>query len=167
LDYHELDRLGDRKFDYIISDFGGLNCTSNLAQALGSFSRLLNPGGKVTLMIMPRICPWELLMVLKGKFRTAFRRLKGKADARIEGEKFTCYYYSPAFVMKSLPGFRTITLRGICITVPPEFFSGFAEKYPVLFRLTKAIDRKISGIYPFNRWCDHFLITLTKTEVGE
>jgi ubiquinone/menaquinone biosynthesis C-methylase UbiE len=163
LSFEELDKLSGRKFDHIISDFGGLNCSPDLRRVLRSFDGLLNKGGKVTLMIMPRVCPWEMLMAIKGKFRTAFRRVGGSAPARIEGQSFTCYYYNPGYVIRALKrDFKVVTLRGICITVPPEFYLGFAERYPRAFAFLRKIDRAIGGFFPFNRLCDHYLITLEK-----
>ena len=73
--FHDISTI-NQKFDHIISNFGGLNCTDRLDLVLQQFSALLNPGGKVTLMIMPRICPWELVMLFKGDLKTAFRRFK-------------------------------------------------------------------------------------------
>jgi hypothetical protein len=77
--------------------------------------------------------------------------------------QFYCYYYTPAYVKRALKeNFDTISLKGICVTVPPEFFHGFTERRPRTFRRLKSIDKAISGIFPFTYCCDHFLITLEK-----
>lgn len=163
LSFEQLDSLNGRKFDHIISNFGGLNCSPELKSVLSRFGGLLNPGGTVTLMIMPRVCPWELAMAFKGKFKTAFRRIKGSARAKVEGESFTCYYYNPSYVIRALKKeFRLVSLKGVCITVPPEFYLGFAERYPRAFEILKRVDRSIGNSFPFNRMCDHFLVTLRK-----
>jgi len=105
----------------------------------------------------------ELLMALKGKFRTAFRRLKKSAPAHIEGVHFSCYYYNPGYVIKALKKeFDVVTLKGVCITVPPEFYQGFVERYPQWFARLKKTDAAIGTHFPFNRCCDHYLITLQK-----
>src|SRR5690606_25081810 len=44
LSYHDIDSLAPEKFDYIISNFGGLNCTDKLVSVLEKFSPLLNKG---------------------------------------------------------------------------------------------------------------------------
>ncbi len=161
--FHDLNKLNEGKFDHIISNFGGLNCTDDLPSVLRQFSSLLKPGGKVTLMIMPKICPWELLLILKGKFRTAFRRFKHGAPAHIEGVHFKCYYYNPGLIKKVLAkDFRMVALKGVCITVPPEFYQNFAERYPKFFETLKKIDQKIAGVFPFTWCCDHYVITLQK-----
>ena len=45
------DQLRGRRFDHIISGFGGLNCSPDLGSVLSRFSVLLNEGGRITLMI--------------------------------------------------------------------------------------------------------------------
>lgn len=161
--FHDIDTIRHASFDHIISNFGGLNCTGDLRDVLSKLAPLLSAHGKVTLMIMPVISPWELLMALKGKFRTAFRRLKKSAPAHIEGVHFSCYYYNPGYVINALKKeFDVITLKGVCITVPPEFYQGFVERYPKWFARLKKIDAAIGDHFPFNRCCDHYLITLQK-----
>lgn len=161
--YHELDKLNKKKFDYILSNFGGLNCTNQLNTVLSQFSSLLNEDGKITLALMPKICPWELIMVFKAKFKTAFRRWSKRTTAHIEGEYFYCYYYNPNYVINCLrKDFKLISLKGVFITVPPEFYHGFVERYPKLFFFLSWVDSKISKIFPFNYCCDHYIITLQK-----
>lgn len=163
LSFHDLHELRGQKFDHIVSSFGGLNCSPDLEKVLASFDELLVPGGKVTLVIMPRWCPWEWVMVVKGKFRTAFRRFSGKTIANVEGEKFMCYYYGPAFVKRALRAqFKTLRLTGLYITVPPEFYAGFVDRYPRLYGFLSRIDDRIGRWLPFNRLCDHYMITLEK-----
>ncbi len=56
-----LDTLRRRgPYDLIFSNFAGLNCTGELDKVLRSFAPLLNPGGQVTLVILPRFCLWEM-----------------------------------------------------------------------------------------------------------
>ncbi len=160
--FHDIHTIQD-KFDHIISNFGGLNCTDHLDKVLLQFSPLLNAGGKVTLMVMPKICPWELVMLFKGKFATAFRRFKKETPAHIEGVKFNCYYYNPNYITRNLKKeFNLLTLKGVFITVPPEFYLNFVERYPKLFKTLSKIDSAICKFFPFTYCCDHYLITLQK-----
>jgi len=161
--FHELSNLGGKKFDFILSGFGGLNCTDRLNKVLEQFSVLLNENGKITLAVMPKVCPWEILMLFKGKFKTAFRRFKKKTPAHIEGEHFFCYYYNPGYIIKTLKkDFKLIGLKGVFITVPPEFIHNFVIKHPKLFLFLSRIERKICSIFPFTQWCDYYIITLQK-----
>jgi ubiquinone/menaquinone biosynthesis C-methylase UbiE len=161
--FHDLYKIKNKNFDHIVSNFGGLNCTDNLKDVLQQLSPLLNKNGKVTLVIMPKICPWELVMIFKGKFKTAFRRFKKHTPAHIEGVHFLCYYYNPNYIINTLKKeFRVLTLKGIFITVPPEFYANFVERYPKLFSTLSKIDKAICKYFPFTYICDHYIITLQK-----
>jgi ubiquinone/menaquinone biosynthesis C-methylase UbiE len=163
--FNHLEQLDGRRFDYIFSNFGGLNCAEDLDKVLQQLNQLLNPGGYCTLVIMPRICPWELLMLLKGRIKTAFRRFRKGTDAHIEGVHFKCYYYNPGFVKRVLAQhFETVSLKGMAFLVPPPFIEGFKEKYPGLFARLQRAELKLENRFPFNRCCDHFMITLRKKE---
>ncbi len=161
--FSALEQLGDKKFDYIISNFGGLNCTSDLNQVLQQFKDHLNDGGKATLVIMPRIAPWELVMAFKGDFKTAFRRFRKHTPAHVEGVHFSVYYYNPSYVIKALKkDFKVLTLKGIYFAVPPEFYERFVERYPRLYKFLRRTESILSRVFPFTYCCDHYMITLQK-----
>ena len=83
--FTELNKIGDKKFDFIFSNFGGLNCIPDLNEVTKFFPSLLNNKGKVCLVIMPPLCPWELIQSLRGKFKFVVRRLnKNGTLANIE-----------------------------------------------------------------------------------
>jgi ubiquinone/menaquinone biosynthesis C-methylase UbiE len=154
-----------QKFDYIYSNFGGLNCTGQLEKVLHSFNDLIAPGGVVTLVIISKFCLWETLLVFRGKFKTAFRRfLSGKGrKARVEGSFFRCWYYSPSFVKKQLQDqFELLRIEGLCTIVPPSYIENFAEEYPKAFRYLKKKEDKLKAQWPWNRIGDYFIISLRK-----
>lgn len=161
LSFTELDKLYGDSYNYIFSNFGGLNCTENLKDVFIHFSKILKPGCKVTLVIIPPICPWELALILKGIFRTAFRRLhKNGITANVEGIKFTTYYHSVAKTVKALgPNFRIIEIQGLASVSPPPYMINFPKRFPRLYKTLTRMDEKLSHTFPFNRWADHFIIT--------
>lgn len=163
--FNELEQLGTAtQYDYIFSNFGGLNCTPELGKVLGDIDRLLKPGGRFTLVIMPRFCPWEVLLAAKGRFHFAFRRLKkGPSPAKLEGAVFNCYYYSPSFIAKTLgERFELLSLKSLSLTTPPPFVERFIERFPKTFALLEKWENRLCGKAPFNRWGDHFMITMEK-----
>lgn len=163
--FNNLEKLGNEpQFDYVFSNFGGLNCTDRLDKVLHDIDRLLKPGGSFTLVIMPRVCLWEMLLLFKGYFKTAFRRFKkGGTRARVEGVYFTCYYYNPQYIIEALGKNYTVeSLKGLAITVPPPYIEQFTEKHPRLFKKLERWENKLWNKAPFNRWGDHFMITMTK-----
>ncbi|MEI9943406.1 MAG: methyltransferase domain-containing protein [Chitinophagaceae bacterium] len=152
-------------YDYLFSNFAGLNCTNQLEKVLASFSFLVKPGGFVTLVMLPKFCLWEFLLLIKGKFRTAFRRFAGKKGARahIEGEYFRCWYYNPSFIKRILKkGFETMSIEGLCSIVPPSYMEDFGLKYPGLFQFLKKKENKWKSKWPWKVIGDYYIITLKR-----
>lgn len=160
---HQLKNTGP--YDHIFSNFAGLNCTGELDKVLPSFNELLKPGGTVTLVILPKFCLWETLLVFKGKFRTAFRRFfKSKgAKAHIEGVYFKCWYYNPSFVIKRLKdNFDVVGLEGLCTIVPPSYIEGFAERHPRAYKFLKNKEDRLKTAWPLKYVGDYYIISLRK-----
>jgi ubiquinone/menaquinone biosynthesis C-methylase UbiE len=165
--FNSLETLTNKgPFDLVFSNFGGLNCSSNLAGVLQSLRRLVKPGGYVTLVIMPPFCLWESLLAFKGKFRTAFRRQCGKngALAHIEGEYFRTWYHSPGYVRKKIGNhFNMQQLEALCSVVPPSYISGFPEKHPSLFQHLVKWEDRLKESFFWRSVGDYYIITLSKT----
>ncbi|MEP7236959.1 MAG: class I SAM-dependent methyltransferase [Ferruginibacter sp.] len=166
ISFTDLKNLKQKKeYDLIFSNFAGLNCTSKLDKVLHSFAPLLKSRGLVTLVILPKFCLWEVLLIFKGKFKTAFRRFfssKG-VKAHIEGTHFKCWYYDPAYIVNHLKNdFDLLALEGLCTLVPPSYLEGFAEKYPKLFSYLKTKESKCKTKWPWKRIGDYFIISLRK-----
>jgi len=160
--FTELQQVGDKKFDGIFSDFGGLNCVQEIDKVIAQFKNLLKPGGVATLVIMPPVCPWELLLAFKGNFKTAFRRLKKNgAPSHLEGETFMSYYFSPSEIIKAFGSeYQKIELQGLGCFVPPPYLENFPKKNPSSFNRLKKLDEKYGHTFPFNSWADHFILTM-------
>jgi ubiquinone/menaquinone biosynthesis C-methylase UbiE len=160
--YSELDKIERRDFDHIFSDFGGLNCTAQIEQVVAQFKSRLKPGGTATLVIMPPVCPWEILLALKGNFKTATRRFKnGGLDSQVEGVHFNTYYFTSSRVIKAFGNdFRKLQLRGLAALVPPPYLEKFPKKFPKLFKVLTKWDEKLTRYFPFNRYADHFILTM-------
>jgi len=152
-------------YDLIFSNFAGLNCTNELGKVLASFSTLLNPGGIITLVLLPKFCLWESLLFVKGKFKTAFRRFFSSAGrkAHIEGEYFHCWYYNPSFIKRHLKKeFDVVSLEGLCTLVPPSYIENFAEKYPKTFASLREKEEKWKAKWPWRSVGDYYIISFRK-----
>ena len=163
--FTELDKIGDRKFDFIFSNFGGLNCIPDLQESTKFYPSLLNKNGRVCLVILPPICPWEIIQLFRGKFNVAFRRFnKEGVLANVEGIKFRTYYFSASQVMKALgKNFKLLKLESLALFTPIPQMEKIPKKFPRLARILNNIDESISGIFPFNRIGDHIIITAEYT----
>lgn len=166
ISFTDLESLKERKeYDLIFSNFAGLNCTGDLAGVLHSFSSLLKPKGVVVLVILPKFCLWEFLLLLKGKFKTAFRRFFSNTGVRahIEGTCFRCWYYNPSYVVKNLrQQFSVLKIEGLCTLVPPSYMESFAEKHPKLFSFLKKKENNWKAGWPWRAIGDYYIIALKK-----
>lgn len=164
--FTELVRLQQKgPYDLIFSNFAGLNCTGELGQVLRSFSSLLNPGGIVTLVILPKFCLWETMMLAKGEFKTAFRRFfsRNGVTANVEGEQFTCWYYNPSFVIRNMKDeFELLSVEGLCTMVPPSYLENFPNKRPVLFKWLKGKEDKWKSKWPWRNIGDYYIISFRR-----
>ena len=162
-----LDTLQQRgPYDLIFSNFAGLNCTDELDKVLRSFAPLVKPGGQVTLVILPGFCLWETLLFLRGRWRTAFRRLisgrKG-TQSHVEGHYFRCWYYSPSYVVRALKdSFDLLSVEGLCTIVPPSYIEHFAEKHPGAWRLLRVPEEKWKTRWPWKYIGDYYIISFRK-----
>jgi ubiquinone/menaquinone biosynthesis C-methylase UbiE len=161
LSFTELDRVEGRPYPYILSNFGGLNCIADLTLITRHLSQVLLPGGIVTWVIMPPICPWEIALLLKGHFKLATRRWHRHGIlAHVEGVRFMTYYFTPRQVLTALgPGFRLLCLEGLSVFTPPADRVDFPRRFPRLYRALVNIDDALARRAPFNHWGDFFILT--------
>ncbi|MEO8415691.1 MAG: class I SAM-dependent methyltransferase, partial [Ginsengibacter sp.] len=152
-------------YDMIFSNFAGLNCTGKLDEVLASFSPLLKPKGIVTLVLLPKFCLWEFLLLFKGKFKTATRRFlshRGRR-ARVEDAYFKCWYYNPSFITKGLRAeFRLLSIEGLCTIVPPSYIENFRDEHPKLFTFLKDKEDRWKSKWPWKYIGDYYIISLQK-----
>lgn len=151
-------------FDHVFSNFGGLNCTDDLAGVVRRFDPHLRSGGMAHLVLIAPVCLWEWATIFKGKYRFAFRRLRRHGvRSHLEGHYFTTYYYSPAFVKKTFgKNYDTVQLVSLGCLLPPTFNDYFPARYPRLFRLLKKTELRVNKLWPFNRAGDLFLLSVLK-----
>jgi ubiquinone/menaquinone biosynthesis C-methylase UbiE len=160
--YTHLNKLTTTGFNFVFSNFGGLNCIPDLREVTKHLPSLLAPGAYITFVIMPPVCPWEFSFMLKGNFKRAFRRFgKNGAIAHLEGKYFQTYYFTPSEVVKSFgKDFKKISLEGLASISPPPHNYNFQRNFPGIYKSLTKIDEKVSRMFPFNCWADHFILTM-------
>jgi len=161
LSYENLDHLAGKKFDYIFSNFGGLNCVDDLQKVTQHLPTLLNHGAHVTFVIMPPVCLWEWLWLLTGNGKHAFRRFKNEGVmSHLEGEYFKTYYHSLSQIQEALGGeFFLMKTEGLAVLSPPPSRGDIAVKYPRVYKMMRRLDGMMRNCFPFDRWGDHIVAT--------
>jgi ubiquinone/menaquinone biosynthesis C-methylase UbiE len=162
--FTQLDEVKQQKFDHIFSNFGGLNCVKDLKTVTQHFDTLLKKDGMVTFVIMPPICPWEILTAVKGNFKLAFRRFKKNGTkSHIEGTYFNTYYFNRNKVIKSFgDDYKLVSVIGLASLSPPPDKENWVKKHPAFYRLLTKLDEKFMEYFPFNSFADHLIITMKK-----
>lgn len=168
LSYEDLDLLAGKKFDYVFSNFGGLNCVDALHKVTQHLPAILNPGARVTFVVMPPVCLWEWLWLFTGNGRHAFRRFKkGGVISHLEGEHFKTYYFSLPQIQKAFgETFLLLRTEGLAVLSPPPARGDFPVRYQKLYKFMRNMDSSIRNLFPFNRWGDHIVVTFQKKSAG-
>ncbi len=160
---------GVEKFDLVFSNFGGLNCLSPeaLKNLSGELYNLLKPDGKMIFVVMGRKCIWEsLYFILKGKFKSAFRRRsKQVIKAQLTENTFVdTYYYSPRELVLFFK--QNFTLRKklpVGFFIPPSYLEPFFKRKNRLLQFLSQLDRRVNNIGILSNYADHYLIELEKS----
>lgn len=161
------DELRDKKFNLIFSNFGGLNCISAQEMKIlcTDFDKLLEPNGKLFLVLMGRNCWWEQRYFLrKGDKQKAYRRFSQQGvDTAINGLEFKTWYYTPEEVERLFaPHFKIEKLLPVGLFVPPSYLENFFSRRLFFLGLLKGLDNVLGRFSFFANNADHFVIVLNK-----
>ena len=161
LSYTDLGTLAGAQFDGAFSNFGGLNCASDLKRVADQVRPLLKPGATVVWALMPPFCLWEATMLLRGRFQLATRRFSGTSTVHKEGLDYPVYYYTPRQVEQAWGReFHLVSVRALSVITPPATNKDFALKRPRLFHILSRLDDVCESRFPFKYWGDFSIVTL-------
>ncbi|MBI2618738.1 MAG: class I SAM-dependent methyltransferase [Ignavibacteriales bacterium] len=163
--FENLEKLPRMKFDLVTSNFGGLNCVSDLSIAAREIAGVTAPGGFFLGVVMPPVSLWEILAnALRGKWRQALRRLGNGAPATgFKGKSFTVFYHSHKKIQNAFrPWFEPCRIRGLNVISPPPHALRFSSRWTLFSRFLVRVDRFVA-ILPFFRILgDHTMIVLRR-----
>lgn len=154
-------------FDLAFSNFGGWNCLTEaeIKTLVRELHGLLNEDGRLLLVVMPRFCIWETLYFLaKGKWRSAFRRLRKEGVwANVEGQQVLTYYYAPNQIRRFLyPYFEEERTKAVGIALFPSYLNKWAENRSWLNDLLAWLEDKLALFPTLAYLSDHYAIRLQK-----
>ncbi len=165
ISFDEISKVSDKNFDAVVSNFGGLNCINDFTKLSGELASKLNPRGTFIAVVMNKICPWEIFYyTLRLDFKNAFRRFnKQGVMADLNGNKVLTYYFRPkVFGRYFSQNFKVEKLYTLGYYTPPPYLIGIYNRLKPVVKIFMAIDELIKGLFPFNRWGDHFIIVLKR-----
>jgi len=163
----DIERLNDLTaesagpLDGAFSNFGGLNCVTDLSATARTLAALLKPGAQVILCLMGPIVPWEWAWFLAlGQPRKAFRRLE-KAGVAWRG--ITVWYPSIRTVQQAFaPQFITRRTGGLGVLLPPTYAEAWARRHPRFVARLDRWERRIEGWPLVPSLGDHYLLELER-----
>jgi ubiquinone/menaquinone biosynthesis C-methylase UbiE len=183
----ELEQLKGRFcFDGALSNFGGLNCVSDLQQFGRNLAQLLRPGARAVLCLMGRWCFWEFSYYLN-RFQPgkAFRRMRkggavvelrtprlsdpwtGTAStglARREASQLRIQYPTVSGLSRVLaPHFIRRSCRAVGLLVPPSYLEPWISRHPDFLKTAAHLDARISHWPGLRHLGDHYLLEMERT----
>ncbi|REJ82931.1 MAG: class I SAM-dependent methyltransferase [Bacteroidetes bacterium] len=157
----------EQQFDYIYSNFGGLNCLNQneLRKLSASAASWLKPGGRISMVIMGRHCFTEMLYFLfKGKYKMIGRRNTNEAtNVNVHGELCETWYYSPTDIQNIFATeFTLVRYKPVGLFLPPSYLNNFYKAKPLLKKAALKMEKTIGTFSWFANWSDHYFIELQK-----
>jgi ubiquinone/menaquinone biosynthesis C-methylase UbiE len=158
--------LGQESFDGAFSNFSGLNCVADLQPVARNLAALVKPGGRVLVCVWSRVCVAELAwFLLRGQVSKAFRRLSGKAAARVGGVTIEVSYPTVRTVRRVFsPWFRLESHSAVGLFVPPSYVESWARKHDKLFARLEQLDQIFSRLPIFRVTGDHVLLEFVRCD---
>jgi ubiquinone/menaquinone biosynthesis C-methylase UbiE len=152
-------------FDGAFSNFGALNCLAERRTLAAALAARVRAGGRVILVVMSPLCPWEVGWFLAhGDMRGALRRFRFGARAHLaDGAGLKVWYPSPSTLRREFaPYFRPLATVGIGTLLPPAHLAHLVDRWPRLFARIAALERRVSGRFPWSWLTDHYLLVLER-----
>ncbi len=161
LSYTDLKNTKAGPFDLTFSNFGGLNCVSDLAMVAENVRPLLRQNTRVIWALMPPFCLWEAALVLRGRFKLAARRFSGESTVHKEGLVYPVYYYTPRQVAQAWGAdFKLDSVEALSVMTPPATSKDFSVDYPRAFSMLRKLDDALAPRWPFKYWGDFSIVSL-------
>lgn len=158
----EPDTFG-RRFDLVLSNFGGLNCLSPAdMQALAwRLPAMVNPDGRVVMVVMPPFCLWETFwsLVTLRPGLAARRWCQGPVMTQVHGASFPIWYHGLGWLRRLFSdSFDCVAVRPVGLTVPPSALEGRLRDYPRLLAAMERVDRAVGNSSLLAALSDHTLL---------
>jgi ubiquinone/menaquinone biosynthesis C-methylase UbiE len=165
MDAVSLAMFRNSSFDAIISNFGGLNCVSDLRATLSECHRVLRPRGTMVLCLLGAHSIWEnAAFALRGAWRSSFRRRSGiPVPVRVGQDTVDTWYHSIRSVRQSAGAlFDVLAVIGLSTVAPPPSSQSFARRFPRLTSFLYQLDRSVQAFPIVRGLGDHTVFVLRR-----
>ena len=149
--------LRGSSFDGVVSNFGALNCVSDLPALLGGVATLCAPRADILFVVMGRHVPWEWAWyAARGEGRKAVRRMRRDG---VEWRGLKIAYPTPKTLSAALAPHFTITrIAPLGCVLPPSYAGQWLERSPLAFNALAALERIAQRFAPLASLADHYVV---------
>lgn len=149
------------KFDGALSNFGGLNCLTDLPGVATGLAACLRPGAALLLCLMGPLAPWEWTWFLwRRQPARAFRRLNPRG---VWWRGLRIRYPMIGTVRRAFgPHFRVRRLSAIGALLPPPYAEAWAARNPGLIGFLNRWERRLETVPPLPWLADHYLLEMER-----
>jgi len=129
--------------DGVFSNFGAVNCVTDLAALSRTIARRVPTGAPLVLVAMGRYVPWEWAWYLaRGDTQRAFRRL---AKTGTPWRGLTIHYPTPRVLARTLaPQFAARRRSALGVALPPSYAAAWLDSSPRGLAFLSALERATS-----------------------
>ena len=161
LPIEQLGFLEGALFDGLLSNFGGLNCVSDLQKFAVDAKGLIHSKGIMILCIMGPFVPWEWIWFsVQGKFGKAFRRLKSQTLWRGININYPSVQNMKRILSEEF--FRCIHQEALGFVMPPSYVSALVNKFPRSFNFLGKVEKLLCKLPAAPYFADHYILVLEK-----
>lgn len=163
----DISSLVPNTYNFIFSNFGGLNCLNNdeLQKFKTGCEQLQKPSNQLVFVIMGTKCKWEqfYFSFKKDKAKATRRQNKTGVDTVINNSHFKTYYYSPDYIKELfIKNYNCISVNPIGLFVPPSYLEPYVVKRKGIFAFLKLLDKLFGNFSFLSNYADHYLIVFEK-----
>lgn len=153
-----------KPFDGAFSNFSGLNCSADLRPIARDLAGLVKPRRRVLICLWGRVCVVEMFWyLLHGQPRKVFRRLSGKATAKLGGMAIPVTYPSVRKMCRAFsPWFRLVSRRAIGLFVPPSYVEHSIRDRENLVARLESLDQRFAQWPILRDVGDHMLLEFVR-----
>jgi SAM-dependent methyltransferase len=155
------DVLGAERFDGVYSNFGAVNCVTDIPALARLLASHLKPRAPLTFVVMGRYVPWEWAWYLaRGDRSRAWRRL-GADGVGWRGMRIH-YPTSSRLAAALMPSFDVTGRAGLGSVLPPSYAAAWLDRHPRWLGALSGIDRAISRFTA--NLADHYVLDASRGE---
>lgn len=157
--------LQARSFDGVFSNFGAINCLSDLPSMAASLAGLLTPGAPLIWVIMGRRVPWEWLWYLaRGDTRKALRRFQKNG---VEWRGLRIFYPTPAEAIAAIePYFAVRRVSPLGFVLPPSYAAAWLNRSPRALAVLRRLELLAQRSTALAAWSDHYILEANRLPTG-